>query len=183
MALANRSVSRNVVTSLKSEDGMGPGIERLAYVMETVFTGGTDTGGQVSPEPVFQGPGAKKLLLQPLSAVRRREQPLHGSVPEVPMASAIMFTGDLERPGFDALLVDPQFRQALASTHVYVASHHGRENGCSENVAALLTDTFYVVISDKGYMYDTQETLPFYRRIAKGGPFRGDKASCPHDPS
>ena len=170
----NRSVSRNVVTSLKSEDGMGPGIERLAYVMETVFTGGTDTGGQVSPEPVFQG-------LEQRSCFYSR-YPQFDDENNLSMAVflkchgiGIMFTGDLERPGFDALLVDPQFRQALASTHVYVASHHGRENGCSENVAALLTDTFYVVISDKGYMYDTQETLPFYRRIAKGGPFRGDK--------
>jgi len=30
---------------------------------------------------------------------------------------------------------------------------------------------FYVVISDKGYEYDTQKTLPFYSRIAKGGLF------------
>lgn len=64
------------------------------------------------------------------------------------------------------------FKQALFETNVYVAAHHGRENGCSEDILPYLTNVYYVVISDKGYMYDTQQTLPFYNRIAKGGPFR-----------
>jgi beta-lactamase superfamily II metal-dependent hydrolase len=85
----------------------------------------------------------------------------------------VMFTGDLEEAGFARLIADnPSFKDALTATNVYVASHHGRKNGCSDDVAALLTNCFYVVISDKGYMHETQETVPFYRAIAKGGPFR-----------
>lgn len=87
----------------------------------------------------------------------------------------VMFTGDMEKAGFAALLKsNGNFAQALRETHVYVASHHGRESGCSDEVKALLGKCFYVVISDKGYAHDTQETLPFYRSIAKSGPFRGE---------
>jgi hypothetical protein len=85
-----------------------------------------------------------------------------------------MFTGDLEKAGFAALIKNnAAFRQALSETHVYVAAHHGRENGCSEELLPYLTNVYYAVISDKGYMYDTQRTIPFYQKIAKGGPFRG----------
>ena len=48
------------------------------------------------------------------------------------------------------------------------------EKACAAAVAAHLADVFYVVISDKGYVFDTQRTLPFYQRIAKGGPFRNE---------
>ena len=83
----------------------------------------------------------------------------------------IVFPGDLEKDGFLELLKNDAFKQALRETNVYVASHHGRDNGCCEEVANYLQNVFYVVISDKGYQYDTQKTLPFYSRIAKGGPF------------
>jgi hypothetical protein len=34
-----------------------------------------------------------------------------------------------------------------------------------------LKNVNYVVISDKGYMHDTQKTMPFYQRMSKGGPY------------
>ena len=80
----------------------------------------------------------------------------------------------LETAGFAELMRQQDFRNTLQATNVYVASHHGRENGCSDAVAALLTDAYYVVISDQGYQFDTQRTLPFYRKIAQGGPFRDE---------
>jgi beta-lactamase superfamily II metal-dependent hydrolase len=83
----------------------------------------------------------------------------------------VMFTGDLEKQGFLELLKLDTFKQALRDTNVYVASHHGRDNGCCEEIVPYLANVFYVVISDKGYQYDTQKTIPFYSRIAKGGPF------------
>jgi beta-lactamase superfamily II metal-dependent hydrolase len=54
-----------------------------------------------------------------------------------------MFTGDLEKAGLAELLKNPDFRQALQATNVYIASHHGRESGCSEEVAKLLTNVYY----------------------------------------
>ncbi len=84
--------------------------------------------------------------------------------------TGVMFTGDLEKVGFLELLKNDAFKQALRETNVYIASHHGRENGCCEEIVAYLGNVYYVVISDKGYQYDTQATIPFYSRIAKGGP-------------
>ncbi len=87
-----------------------------------------------------------------------------------------MFTGDLEKTGFATLIKNNEsFRQALQGTNVYVAAHHGRESGCSEEILPYLTNVYYVVISDKGYAHDTQKTIPFYDRIARGGPFRGQE--------
>jgi len=82
-----------------------------------------------------------------------------------------MFPGDLEKAGFIELLKDEAFKQALRKTNVYVASHHGRDNGCCEETVPFLQSVYYAVISNKDYQYDTQKTIPFYSRIAKGGPF------------
>ena len=84
----------------------------------------------------------------------------------------VLFPGDLEQAGWCELLKRPDFQQALRETNVLVASHHGRDNGTCDEIVHNLKNVFYVVISDKGYMYDTQQTIPFYRQIAKGGPFR-----------
>jgi beta-lactamase superfamily II metal-dependent hydrolase len=165
----NKSVSTATLKKLKSEYGMGPGIERLGYMIEKVFTGGGPTPSL--PVPVFQG------LAQRISFCNN--YPTFDDENNLSMAIflkcygvGVMFTGDLEKPGFSGLLKDSGFRQALQSTNVYIASHHGRESGCSDEVAALLTNVFYVVISDKGYEHETQNTISFYRKIAKGGGFR-----------
>jgi len=165
----NTSVSGAMLKQLKSDTGMGPGIERLCHVIDNVFTGGGPTTS--SPMPEFQG------LLQ--RTCFYNSYPTFDDENNLSMAiflachgRGVMFTGDLEKPGFAELLKYEGFRQALRSTNVYVASHHGRESGCSEEVAALLTNVYYVIISDKGYEHETQNTIAFYRKIAKGGPFR-----------
>ena len=89
----------------------------------------------------------------------------------------VLYTGDLEKAGFEKLLKNPEFVDVLSKTNVYMASHHGRESGCSDEVAKHLRNVLYVVISDKGHTYDTQRTIPFYERIAKGGTFRGKQRS------
>jgi beta-lactamase superfamily II metal-dependent hydrolase len=164
----NKSVSGSTLKSLKSDTGMGPGIERLVHAIDHVFTGSGST-----PEPTFQGLTQRKVFYN--------NYPTFDDENNLSMALflechgiGVMFTGDLEKAGFAELLKSQDFRDGLRATNVYVASHHGRESGCSDEVAALLTNVYYVVISDKGYMHDTQETLPFYRKIAKGGPFRGE---------
>jgi beta-lactamase superfamily II metal-dependent hydrolase len=59
----------------------------------------------------------------------------------------VMFPGDLEKEGFQELLKNDAFKQALRDTNVYAASHHGRENGCCEETVPYLQNVFYVVIS------------------------------------
>jgi beta-lactamase superfamily II metal-dependent hydrolase len=76
----------------------------------------------------------------------------------------ILFPGDLEKSGWQALLLQPAFRAELANTEVLVASHHGRENGFYEPIFNYFTPSV-IVISDKGIEHETQETVPDYRRV------------------
>ncbi len=167
--LRNASVSGATIKMLKREDGIGPGINRLAHVIDYVFTG---PGAPIVQEPLFQGVTRQVFY---------NNYPHFDDENNLSMVlflkcngTGVMFPGDLEKAGFQELLKLESFRQALLQTNVYVASHHGRENGCCEETVAYLKNVYYVVISDKGYQYETQETLPFYQRIAKGGPFRSE---------
>lgn len=168
--LRNKSVSAATLKQLKSEDGMGNGIARLAHEIDNTYTGGpiTDT-----PQAPLFGSLQREVFYNSYPKFDDENNLSMALFLRTPKAN-IMFTGDLEKAGFAELLKNEAFKAALRATNVYVASHHGRENGCSDGVAALLTSVYFVVISDQGYQYDTQETLPFYRKIAKGGPFRGD---------
>ena len=144
---------------------MGPGIERLVHSIENVFTG----NGSAAQEPVLQG--AERQFFYNTYPQFDDENNLSMVVFLKCHGTGVMFPGDLEKAGFLELLKLDAFRQALLQTNVYVASHHGRENGCCEETVPYLKNVYYVVISDKGYQYDTQKTVPFYSRIAKGGPF------------
>lgn len=76
----------------------------------------------------------------------------------------ILFPGDLEKAGWQALLRCPDFRAELAGTNVLVASHHGRESGyCAEIFDYFTPDV--VVISDKPIEHETQKIVPDYRKV------------------
>jgi beta-lactamase superfamily II metal-dependent hydrolase len=165
----NTSVSGATIKTLKREQGMGPGIDRLVHSIENVFTG----NGTSTQQPVLQGAECQFFC---------NAYPQFDDENNLSMAVflncngiGVMFPGDLEKAGFLELLKLESFRKALLKTNVYVASHHGREDGCCEETVPYLKDVYYIVISDKGYQYDTQKTIPFYSRIAKGGPFRKEQ--------
>ncbi len=164
----NKSVSASTIQNLKSEDGMGPGIERLVRVINSQFSGPPSSTPVLLPE--FTG-----LQWQSFHNVYPTfddENNLSLAVFLKCHGVGVMFTGDLEANGFRRLMLDnAAFRQALIETRVFIAPHHGREGGCCEDALPFLPNVNYVVISDKGYQYDTQQTVPFYTRIAKGGPF------------
>jgi hypothetical protein len=67
-----------------------------------------------------------------------------------------VFPGDIERDGWLVMLERADFRQYLSQVNVFVASHHGRENGYCEEVFRYCKPDI-VVISDKGIQHDTQE--------------------------
>jgi len=82
----------------------------------------------------------------------------------------ILFPGDLEKAGWKALLEsDADFRETVSKVDFLIASHHGRENGKYE---PLFTDygcePHLVIISDKQYEHESQETVQFYADQAKG---------------
>lgn len=68
----------------------------------------------------------------------------------------MLLPGDLERPGWLALLEREDFRKELAGTTVLMASHHGRANGFCDEVFDYFTPDC-VVISDKPIIHATQD--------------------------
>jgi len=84
-----------------------------------------------------------------------------------------LFPGDLERPGWRALLQRQDFREELKYTDILVASHHGRDSGFCPEVFNHCEPTA-VVISDKPIEHETQRMVPDYRAVVstKGVPVR-----------
>lgn len=75
----------------------------------------------------------------------------------------VMFPGDLEKDGWLALLARPDFRAELEGVNVFVASHHGRENGYCEKVFDFCRPKT-VIMSDKAIIHDTQYMAGVYGR-------------------
>ena len=73
----------------------------------------------------------------------------------------ILFPGDLEKAGWRELLKYKAFRNELKRVTVLVAAHHGRENGCCDEVFNFCSPRI-VIISDARKQYDTQETSNWY---------------------
>ncbi len=77
----------------------------------------------------------------------------------------IVFPGDLEEPGWKALLPIPSFQNHLKRVNLYVASHHGRQSGlCPKVFDYCIPDI--VIISDESIHYQTQQVD--YSKYAKG---------------
>jgi beta-lactamase superfamily II metal-dependent hydrolase len=171
--MRNKTVPASAIRSLKSEDGMGPGIARLVHEIETSFSGHGLATSAPEPMPVFQGLDEQKAFHCTYPRDFDDENNLSLALFLKCHGIGVMFTGDLECPALDKMIAEqPDFRRALTQTNVYIAPHHGRLGGCSDAAAALLKNVFYVVISDKGFVHETQETGNYYRGIANGGPFR-----------
>jgi len=77
----------------------------------------------------------------------------------------IVFPGDLEKPGWQALLGGQSFRECLNRVNFFIASHHGRESGYCADVFDICHPDL-IIISDESIQYDTQETE--YARHANG---------------
>ena len=162
----NESVSPDDIEDLKSETGMGDGIESLVEMARS-YTGSR------SDRPLFEG--VERRAFRNRYPDFEDENNLSMAVYLECHGIGVLFPGDLETDGWLALLENQAFRQTIARTKVLIASHHGRENGISEELFYNYgCEPFYVVISDKGYMYDTQRTIPYYSSKALGGPFRGE---------
>ncbi len=161
----NQSVSTAVLKQLKTEDGMGPGIDRLVQMIDAF------TGGPLNPAPGFSG--LAWSAYQNVFPTFDDENNLSMALFLKCHGKGVLFTGDLETHGWLELLKQQRFKGMLQQVNVLVASHHGRENGCCDEIFEFCKP-YYVVISDKGYAHDTQQTVPYYRARAKGGPFRGE---------
>jgi beta-lactamase superfamily II metal-dependent hydrolase len=167
----NWRVTPSTIRTLKSEDGMGPGIERLVYSLEETFTGPLPTNyeadfGDTSFEFFANGYGV----------------PPYGFDDENNLSLVTFVTcaghrfilpGDMEKSGWRALLIYPEFVKLLGGVTLFIASHHGRENGYCEDVLDLCPNIQLIVISDKSKEHETQETVDRYRNYATGILYNG----------
>ncbi len=73
--------------------------------------------------------------------------------------TVICISGDLEEKGWVKLLLKyPTVKDWLRRTNIFIASHHGRENGyCAEIFSYCAPEC--IVISDKGIVHDTQKDM------------------------
>jgi hypothetical protein len=77
----------------------------------------------------------------------------------------IVFPGDLTAPAWKRFMLDSDFVSNLHATRIFVASHHGRDDGyCPEIFRSWQPDV--VVVSDKRIMHESQ--IVDYGRHAKG---------------
>ena len=78
--------------------------------------------------------------------------------------------------GWKSLLRNPAFVDAIGHVNFFVASHHGRENGCC---AELFSQTrlrpAVVAISNFGIEFATQNTVAWYRVRTRGIMLNGEQ--------
>lgn len=162
----NGSVSPQTIRRLKTEDGIGPGIDRLVDTLTNTHTL-SPIGADLPPLP-----GVNVSTFSNSYPLFEDENNLSTIIHLDCQGTGIMFTGDMEKVGFGPLLKDPVFVDRLRRTSVFVAPHHGRISGCCDDVSRECRP-FYVVVSDKPHMYESQQTQDHYCGMARGGTFRG----------
>lgn len=166
--LRNRSVSPNQITALKTEDGMGRGIGALVDMANSYAHPAAPIDfGDVSIEAFCNAPyqfdDENNLSLLVF---------FRGS------GMNIIFPGDMEKAGWRAILQQPEVWESLKNVNVLVASHHGRESGCCEDVftaAGGPCSPTVCVMSDMATIYDTQKMVPWYRARSKGLLYNGKR--------
>ncbi len=160
----NTSVSPDTIRYLKSETGMGRGIDALVQSL-----GGYSPPGQASsPAPAL--PGVSMEYFRNDYPVFDDENNLSLVLYLTVYGTSFLFPGDMECDGFEHLLATSiRFRQVVPSINVLVASHHGRESGiCEDMFDTYICRPQLVVISDDYKQYETQETTRYYAGKATG---------------
>ncbi len=81
--------------------------------------------------------------------------------------TGIVIPGDLEKRAWESLLEDPAFQYELKNVNIFIASHHGRENGYCRQVFDYCHPDI-IVFSDSQIQYSTQEMTGVYASHASG---------------
>ncbi|ESZ26112.1 hypothetical protein [Mesorhizobium sp. L2C067A000] len=164
----NPSVSADDLRYLKEIGGIGRGIDALADMMAR-YTGPVTSNvdyGDFKIRSFWNRYPVEFEDENNLSLVSIIES--HGI--------RICFPGDMEVAGWERLLECGSFRTAMGEVDILVASHHGRRNGCSER---LFDETglypAFVVISDSGREYASQDTVSWYRHRCRGFELNGER--------
>lgn len=129
----NANVSAQLIHHLKSENGIGNGIAGLAKTFDR-YTGPAlpSVVDDIAITAFCNQPGIPPFGFDDennLSLCAFVSCGVH----------RIIFPGDMEKAGWKALLANPWFVQQLKGVTLFVASHHGRENGYCEEVLVACT--------------------------------------------
>lgn len=167
--LGNPTVPAEVIAHLKTEDGMGRGIEIIANSL-------ADRRQRGVPQVPPLIPGVELSWFWNPWPHWEDENNLSLVAHLKICGINFLFPGDMEHDGFDNLLTCQPFADLMPHIHVLVAAHHGRENGkCEAMFDRHGCNPYAVVISDCAKKYQTQETTPYYHSKCKGVPnFRKD---------
>lgn len=164
--LGNPSVAPEIVAKLKSQTGMGAGIQALTTTIALRRQRGhaevvPDIPGlgltwAWNPYPFFDDENNLSLI------VNLR---IHGW--------NFMFTGDMEKAGWLNLLkTNASFRSLVKEVHVLNAAHHGRESGrCEELFDLYGCWPRLTFVSDDYKQYSSQETTDYYASRSSGIPW------------
>lgn len=157
---SNPSVNAAALAMMKKEGGMDDGVRHAHAVLNHFGSGMIGTPGNFGDVRAW--------------AYHNRYGQPHTDTNNLSLAVfirygafTILFAGDLEKAGWESLLQIPGFAADLASVTVFVASHHGRENGCCEQVFQYAYPEVFI-FSDDERKFGTQETDGWYRNRAKG---------------
>lgn len=169
--MRNQTVDAADLKYLKSEDGMGKGIDALADMIRRYTDTVSAAAGNTIDFPGVEYQTFRNRYPQDFDDENNLSMVVQLKVNGV----SFLFPGDLETAGWQKLLGSNQnFRRAVTQTDVLFAAHHGRENGiCDEIFTQHGCTPWLVVISDKAKKHQTQETVPYYGSKVIGRDFRG----------
>lgn len=159
----NSSVAPGTIKHLKSEYGMGPGIEALVNSLNRF----SSPLGAVGPPRI---PGVQWETFRNAYPVFADENNLSLVLYLDIRGIKFLFPGDMECAGFEYLLkTNSRFRSITGSIDVLIASHHGRDSGiCEAMFDSWSCKPQLIVISDDYKRYDTQETASYYASKCAG---------------
>jgi beta-lactamase superfamily II metal-dependent hydrolase len=158
--LSNATVGARELRHLK-RDGMGAGARAVATWMANPFK------NPPAPFPDF-GPLQIRCYYNPfVPRVCDKTNDLSLVIVIEYCGFKIVFSGDMEETGWRRLLRHASLRSDLIGTNIFVASHHGRENGqCAELFTWLRPEI--IVISDDEKKHQSQETSGWYAERCTG---------------
>ena len=160
--LRAKNIEPDEIEGMKSEDGMGAGIKELVKMAkEYCHPAAAYDYGDIDFK-IFYNPSGSFQDENNMSAV----------IIVTAGAHKVVFPGDVERAGFELLMKRSAFVEAIRDSSILIAPHHGRESSVHEAFISTV-NPFWTIISDCGYKYDTQLTVPTYKRLSRGASFRG----------
>jgi len=163
----NKSIDADQLRSLKKETGP------ISTAMESLLDMiGSYTGGPLTPALDFPKV-TKRIFYHDYSEKFDDTNNLNLVTFLQCGTTKFLFPGDLEAKGWEAMLAKSTFVSELESVNVFIASHHGRENGYCEAVFDHC-NPIVVVMSDGPKKHATQEMVNAYAKHASGIRFNNE---------